>query len=698
MKSYKGSVTFYFAIAIVLIISVIMSVTEIARINAQKLYLQIATDAAIDSMASLYHRKLYDYYSLYGVEYRTIDGLKDEYFDFIYPYFADEDRYIRNWYVANIEKENINLEIKELVDEDYLEKEILEYMKYKMVGKAIEFFGKTFYIENESDLNQLVDDAKEIFEETKKSELYAEINKRYFDFKDDIKVLEGHIKNIIRCVDDGNDDIKYMATITVSGSETNAKTVSKKANKLSSNINDLISELEQFKDKMRMFRSVVESSEDRYVADVNSGKYEYSEEIKEFIETEFERFIKYVDEDSDINKAVEVTKNECREIIQTISAHSETLNGYVAEFERIANDLKHERSLKGDERDNDAIRELLDEKKDLEDTVKSELKDIKAYYRDLEIENINAEVSTTNHTDKENILKKIIGFKDGILLNLVLDNEKIDSISSESYSYSDFNILSNTNIVSIEKLLLGEYELSKFNYFNKELNDEITKSGSDSLEVERLISGDRNDKEALQSVINKILLIRIAMNVLHIYVNAEKRDTARNYAYMLFAGFSPILAEVMSLLMITAWGTAQGLADIKKLLDNKRVSFMHTRDTWTLSVESVIGIGSNNSVISGGDSEDDSGFALSYKDYLRLLLLLENQSDVDGRMASIIERNIKKEENNFNFEKLVYSFLVDNKFLCRHYFTNFVFVKASDEMLYEEYALKTNAYRCYYDH
>ena len=698
MKSYKGSVTFYFAIAIVLIISVIMSVTEIARINAQKLYFQIATDAAIDSMASLYHRKLYDYYSLYGVEYRTIDGLKDEYFDFIYPYFVDEDRYIRNWYVANIEKENINLEIKELVDEDYLEKEILEYMKYKMVGKAIEFFGKTFYIENESDLNQLVDDAKEIFEETKKSELYAEIHKRYFDFKDDIKVLEGHIKNIIRCVDDGNDDIKYMATITVSGSESNAKAVSKKANKLSSNINDLISELEQFKDKMRMFRSVVESSEDKYVADVNSGKYEYSEEIKEFIETEFERFVKYVDEDSDINKAVEVTKNECREIIRTISEHSDILNGYVAEFERIANDLKYERSLKGDERDNDAIRELLDEKRDLEDTVKSELKDIKAYYKDLEIENINAEVSTTNHTDKENILKKIIGFKDGILLNLVLDSEKIDSISSESYSYTDFNILSNTNIVSIEKLLLGEYELSKFNYFNKELNDEITKSGSDSLEVERLISGDRNDKEALQSVINKILLIRIAMNVLHIYVNAEKRDTARNYAYMLFAGFSPILAEVMSLLMITAWGTAQGLADIKKLLDNKRVSFMHTRDTWTLSVESVIGIGSNNSVISGGGSEDDSGFALSYKDYLRLLLLLENQSDVDGRMASIIERNIKKEENSFNFEKLVYSFLVDNKFLCRHYFTNFVFVKASDEMLYEEYALKTNAYRCYYEH
>ena len=40
---------------------------------------------------------------------------------------------------------------------------------------------------------------------------------------------------------------------------------------------------------------------------------------------------------------------------------------------------------------------------------------------------------------------------------------------------------------------------------------------------------------------------------------------------------------------------------------------------------------------------------------------------------------------------------VDNKFICRHYFTNFVFVNATSEHLYEQYAIKTSAYRCYYD-
>lgn len=695
MKYYKGSVTFYFVIAITLIISVIMSVTEIARINAQKLYLQIATDSGIDSMASLYHRKLYEYYNLYGVEYRTKEGLIDEYFDFIYPYFVDEDRYVGNWYIANIEKENINLEIKELVDENYLEKEILEYMKYKVVGKAIEFFGKTFYIENENDLNELVSEAEGIFEETKKRELYAEIHKRYFDFKDDIKVLEGHMKNIIKEVDDANDDIKYMSSINVSGSESNAKNVSKKADKLNKNINNLISDLEKFQNKMREFRNVVERSYGKYLDDVSSGKYEYNDEIKEFIELEFKRFIEFVDEKSKMNEAVEITKKACKDKVVTIGNHSNELKEYVATFERIESDLKYERSLRGEDRDSETIRDLLAEKRDLQDTVSSALKEIKIYYKDVEIENINAEVSSTNHNEEENILKKIIGFKDGVFLNLVLDSDKISNIDDETYNYSDFNILSNTQNVSIEKILFGEYEVLKFNYYNKELNDEETKSKSTNLEVERLITGERSDKDALSNVVNKILLIRIAMNVLHIYTNATKRDAARTYAYALFVGFSPLLAEVMALLMITAWGTAQGLADIKKLLNNKRVSFMHTVDTWTLSVESVIGVIRDNIV--GSVSEDDKGFSLSYKDYLRILLLLENQSKINERMASIIERNIKKEQDNFDFEKLVYSFLVDNKFICRHFFTNFVFVASSSEKLYDEYAIRTSAYWGYYE-
>ena len=71
--------------------------------------------------------------------------------------------------------------------------------------------------------------------------------------------------------------------------------------------------------------------------------------------------------------------------------------------------------------------------------------------------------------------------------------------------------------------------------------------------------------------------------------------------------------------------------------------------------------------------------------------------DVNARMASIIERNIKNEQDSFYFDKLVYSFNVENTFSCKHLFTNFVFVPAKDMTLYDKYAIKTNGYRCFYD-
>ena len=185
------------------------------------------------------------------------------------------------------------------------------------------------------------------------------------------------------------------------------------------------------------------------------------------------------------------------------------------------------------------------------------------------------------------------------------------------------------------------------------------------------------------------------MNVLHIYTHAEKRELAHSFAMSLFIEFSPIMVEIMSLVIITAWGTAQGLADIKKLLLNKKVSFLHSTDSWTVSVESILNVARGQ--LDSVSDEDDSGFAFSYKDYLRLWLLMENQSDVDERMANIIECNIKKEQENFDFEKLVYSFAVDNKFICKHFFTNFTFVTANSERLYEQYAIRTNAYRQYYE-
>ena len=694
MKKLSGSITIYFVFAILLIISVVLSVTEIARINCQKLYLQIATDASIDSMASLYHRKLYEYYNLYGVEYRTVDLLETEYLSYMYPFFRSEDAVLRNWYIANIDEENVDLKIRELVDETYLEKEILNYMDYKLIGKVVEFLGKEIFIEKKEDENKLVEEAESIFKEAEKSDLYNEIYERYFDFAGAIRTLEDYAKKISDYVNKVNLSLNGLKSMSTSGSKSNAETVSRKINELNDRINNLYNNLLSYKNKMNDFRNTVNESYLRYKNDVASGKYEFDDDIIAFIESEFQYFIDFVDEDSEMNKAVDLGFENCDNMSSIISEHNESINDYVSQHIDLENQLKEERNKRGDDRDTEEIAGIREEIKDLESEISDYLKDIKDTYKEMKMEQIDIEVSNGNKSSEESLLKKLTGFKNGVLLNLILDSDVISNISSDKINYNNFNIMSKNNSISIDKIILGEYEIDKFNYFNKELNGKKTNSGSTKYEVERLISGYSNDMDSIKDVVNKILLIRIAMNVLHIYKSAEKRQLARNFAMVLFSGISLLLAEAMFLLIITAWGTAQSIVDLQNLMKNNRVKFMHDNESWTVSVDSILDFARDRVV---GDERDDGGFALNYEDYLRILLATTRQSDINARMVSIIDRNIKDEQESFDFEKLVYSFYVENKFICKHFFTNFVFVPAKDISLYDQYAITTNAYRCFYD-
>lgn len=695
MKKFSGSISIYFVFAIVLIISVILSVTEIARINCQKLYLQIATDSALDSMASLYHRKLYKYYNLYGVEYRTLDMLETEYLEYMYPYFISEERYINNWYIANIDQDNIKMTIKTLSDDYYLEKEIINYEKYKLAGKAIKFLGKEIFIKDEDDNKKLFEEADTLFKEVEKSNLYGEIYERYFDFTDDIKALENYARKIQDFVDKINLTLNRIKTMSTGGSKSNAEAALSKFEELDSRVSNLYGNLVAFRDKMKDFRQLVTENYQKYQHDKASDYYEFNDEIIEFVESEFEHFISFVDEDSDMNKAVEVGFENCTWLSRMAGEDYREIRKYVSELSYLEAELRYEKSMKGKDRDTEKIRALQEEIKDLLKEISDFLKDVKENYRDVRLDAIPIIVSSTNHSDKESILKKLIGFKNGLLINLILDSDVLSQISSEHINYLSFNIMSNSDAISLEKVLFGEYELDKFNYFNKDLNDEVTISGSKRYEVERLISGRTDDLASLKDVINQIFLIRIAMNVLHIYKSSEKRQAARKFTALLFSGFSPLMVEAMFLVMITAWGTAQAVIDMKKLMKNKRVKLMHDDDSWTVSVDSILSVAAGN--ITGINDEDDKGIALNYKDYLRILLFKTRQVDVNARMVSIIDRNIKDEQESFDFEKMVYSFYVENKFTCKHFFTNLVFVPAKSVELYDQYAVRTDGYRCFYD-
>ena len=85
---------------------------------------------------------------------------------------------------------------------------------------------------------------------------------------------------------------------------------------------------------------------------------------------------------------------------------------------------------------------------------------------------------------------------------------------------------------------------------------------------------------------------------------------------------------------------------------------------------------------------------LNYKDYLRLLLIIENDNALNSRAVSIIQHNMSKEQNYFDISKTIFSFNVENEFESSNIFTQMTFIN-SNEILKDNYRIKVNAYASY---
>ena len=124
--------------------------------------------------------------------------------------------------------------------------------------------------------------------------------------------------------------------------------------------------------------------------------------------------------------------------------------------------------MKGDDYDSDLVNDLNEQKRDAVDSLQEVMKDLRENIKELEITDPELSISSGSHTSEENLLYKLINFKNGILLNFVLSSDEIDKINTEALTYNLFNVDSKIKTLSIDKVLLSEYELQKFHFYNKD--------------------------------------------------------------------------------------------------------------------------------------------------------------------------------------------------------------------------------------
>lgn len=168
-------------------------------------------------------------------------------------------------------------------------------------------------------------------------------------------------------------------------------------------------------------------------------------------------------------------------------------------------------------------------------------------------------------------------------------------------------------------------------------------------EIEYLICGKESDQKNMESVVNRLIAIRLPVNYTYLLHDLKKEKQITELAWSL-AFATGVPEPVLKHLLAGAWAYVEAVAEVRNLLEGKRLSFAKNTENWITDLENPEG-----SVMQEAE-EGESG--LVYKDYL-LILLSGCMDKAYYRMLDLMELNARQEDDSFRIGNAAVAFSVD---------------------------------------
>lgn len=234
------------------------------------------------------------------------------------------------------------------------------------------------------------------------------------------------------------------------------------------------------------------------------------------------------------------------------------------------------------------------------------------------------------------------------VLNLVLDNPSQVSavkINTEDYISHRSRLQGSgmcTEAAEVsgepDELVFEAYLFEKCGYYGQELDKSLMK-----YQIEYILAGQDTDWQNLEQVAKRLLRWREAANVIYILSDAAKVAEAEAMAMALAAvTMLPALATPVKYTILFAWAFVESLQDVKTLLNGGRVPLMKTSADWKTGINSIKNV-------RGSLTGDSGGNGLNYKEYLQIMLFLQNKTDRTYRAMDIMEMDIRRTPGNGRF-------------------------------------------------
>ncbi|WP_432626353.1 DUF5702 domain-containing protein [Brotaphodocola sp.] len=680
-RELGAEVTVFISLVMMCLFAFFCVLLESARTAGARWYLRTVVSSAMDSVFAQYHRELWDSYRLFFAEYDAPEKMEADFSSYLQPYLET-----KNWYpmeVTSVTAENQLFAVDD--DAAYLEKEILDYMKYG-------FWRSEFQADEAEEILKKGKDAAAVKEA---AALYRGHAKQALKLE---KVLEEISESLNRQEEWKKEGLSCLRDYDGPGFREKAKSLMKELEKMPGLVEKYRKQADKLAEDLAASRKKVEAK---------SG--EMSAKSMELLEDEIREYEDYVSEDGIRRREIEALEEKSREQI----AFVEEVIEEAKEVEQEIDDWESD-----DEDDDEPDLEAL-------------WSPVERHFRRLEIPRLSFSHGVKDK-EKERLLGKVEElFQDGVLTLLIpkdreLSGKKIelDGVPSAEHGESsrksgvavrfvvnqyggiffknfctgqkkaddkensgkqetekkgveEFSIREAVEDMS-EMHDMGDMELNSVTVHSvnldkdknpgsssgessdtgsKEDGDPEDNTGSTvthptalDYELEYLIAGKDSDKANLMGALERLLAVREGINLIQILSDSQKRSEAKKLAMAItgVASASPLIL-VTTFLVMSVWALGESLMDLRGLLAGKKVPIWKKKEEWKLELSALLSIGENRKIEEGGGKR-----GLSYLSWLKIVLLLGNHVTHEYRMMDLMEKNLQLSQSGFRMRNCLY--------------------------------------------
>lgn len=565
--------------------------------------MQMALNSSLDSLMSLYHRDAFEAYRLFLLEFEDKEGLEKEMEPYCRAYLD-----AAAFYPLREDKLSV-CGLTRITDEQgiHFEKEVLDFMKFGVWAQ-------------ETDSGALEEWSKAMRE----AEQLGEITELYQENGRKILALEEAVDRIGDCL---KRQKGYLKDADKALDQCRGGRFLSIASRLEAELNRIPGLVEAYEREADRLKEELAASEET----LKEKQGDLGAEALSLTEQEMASYRSYTDTEGERRRAVAAARTRAaqnKEILAEAVSKAREVQDYIDSWDSDDDDEPDEEALWSQ------VSVILNRIR-VDDGFESGRVRDKKKMRVLE---------TVSRMAGKDLLSVCVpeGTKvSGAALDMRDLPSALVSVGAGSYEMSGI-VLQDV----LGSALFTEYASRFFSSFRTE------KEGKTQYEKEYFLNGARSERDNLKAAVNRLVVVREALNLLHLFRDSSKRAEARTLALAITgaAGIAP-LTEVVTFFILTVWAFAESVEDVKILMNGGKLSVMKTQEEWKVSLS---GLAESGKRIWDKTPGSGDGRGLDYDGWLKLFFLIQDRVQLRYRMMDVIQNRIREKQSGFRMEQCAF--------------------------------------------